>query len=153
MANNPTELASVFSKVQYVSKGVATIIGPTLSGLLVAYNWRFSYLVSSLLCAVNLFVCVPKLVQRVPPPKPGACFSFKAANPFSFVALFRPSSDYNQECSGSAKGDMAKLALVCGIQYVSRPSHDSHMDRDLTAAVVSTGRAPPRACPILNFRS
>ena len=72
MANNPTELASVFSKVQYVSKGVATIIGPTLSGLLVAYNWRFSYLVSSLLCAVNLFVCVPKLVQRVPPPKPGA---------------------------------------------------------------------------------
>ena len=122
MANNPTELASVFSKVQYVSKGVATIIGPTLSGLLVSVNWRFSYLVSSLLCAVNLFVCVPKLVQRVPPPKPGARFSFKAANPFSFVALFRPSSDYNQECSGSAKGDMAKLALVCGIQYVSRPS-------------------------------
>lgn len=75
MGENPTELATVFSKVQYVSKGVATIIGPTVSGLLVNYSWRISYVVSSVLCAINLFVCVPKLVARIPPPKPGAKFS------------------------------------------------------------------------------
>lgn len=75
MGDSPTELATVFSKVQYVSKGVATIIGPTVSGLLVNYSWRISYVVSSVLCAVNLFVCVPRLVSRIPPPKPGAVFS------------------------------------------------------------------------------
>ena len=43
---------------------------------------------------------------------------FKAANPFSFMSLFNPASDYNACPDGELgrKGDMAKLALVCGIQ-------------------------------------
>merc|ERR1711871_1439262 len=109
------ELAKVFSRVQYLSRGFATIVGPTLSGLLVARNWRFSYAVSSLLCALNLLVAIPRLVKRVPKPKPGLKVNWAASNPSSFLALFNPNSDYNQGIP-NRKGDMAKLALVCGMQ-------------------------------------
>jgi MFS family permease len=41
---------------QYMSRGFATIVGPTISGLLVTRNWRFSYMASTSLCILNLLV-------------------------------------------------------------------------------------------------
>eukprot|EP01047_Picozoa_sp_COSAG01_P072523 COSAG01_NODE_11555_length_1904_cov_2.407756_1_plen_74_part_00 len=51
----------------------------------------------------------------MPPPKPGLVLRWSACNPFSFLSLFNPRSDYNAG-PRSRRGDMAKLALVCGLQ-------------------------------------